>query len=144
MTSDPEPFPASAQYLTQSMDDPADDEPEDQEKKPRKRGKKPLSKRKQRLSKASKARKASAAPTANARPELPQTPAAPAYVPGEFCAARDRFVSRTRQLLKVDYRTASELWNRSNEKKAYLKHMPLPELKRRRFVPKEATCNPFA
>ena len=142
MTGDPQPFPASAQYLTQSMDDPGDDEPEEQAKMPKKRGKrarkKAVSRRKACLSRARKTQKAS-----SARPERPQAPA-PGYVPGEFCAARDRFVSRARQLLKVDYRTASELWNRSNEKKTYLKHMPLPELKRRRFVPKGATCNPFA
>ena len=65
------------------------------------------------------------------------------YKAGEYCCARDRFLARARQHLKVSYKTACDLWNSSTEKKNYLKNMSVGELKRRRFVPKGTTENPF-
>ena len=77
-------------------------------------------------------------------PTAAQAPEANAYVPGEYCATRDRFIEKARRLFKINYRAASNMWNTSVAKKQQLRHMSLPELKRRRFVPKEATHNPFA
>lgn len=42
------------------------------------------------------------------------------------------------------FASAKEMWNNSTEKKAYLGNVPLPILKKRRFVPKDATSNPWA
>ena len=103
-------------------------------------------------------REAPKRPHSAANPRVPSLPASlPAaaaasasgnqpqdYKPGEFCMARDRFLERVRRLLKVDYKTACAMWNESSERRSYLRNMSVSELKRRRFVAKGTTINPFA
>lgn len=44
----------------------------------------------------------------------------------------------------VSHADAMEQWDDSEDKRLYLRDVPLPELKRRKFVPKGSTMNPWA
>ena len=67
-----------------------------------------------------------------------------AYQAGAYCASRDKFILGVTSRLKLNYRAANELWKTSQVRRSLLKDVPLPELKRRRFVDKSCQVNPFA
>ena len=77
------------------------------------------------------------------KPQPPKTKsnAYGCYEAGKYNEAREKFMAKHMQ--KMSWRDANILWGTSQEKKNLLKDVPLPELKRRRFVPKGCTDHPF-
>lgn len=61
----------------------------------------------------------------------------------EYKAARMNMIRELRSAGK-SFKQASVAWDASEVKRGYLKLVPLPELKKRRFVGKECTANPWA
>lgn len=73
---------------------------------------------------------------------------AEAYKPGEFSQARKGYICKFLADLKAtgvkaSKRQGSEAWNASLERATFLAYVSVPELKRRKFLPKGATSNPF-
>ena len=66
-----------------------------------------------------------------------------AYQAGKYCCARDNFLEQMQRAFKLSFKRANELWKSSHARKLMLQDVLLPELKRRRFVEKTATTNPF-
>lgn len=73
--------------------------------------------------------------------EAKPPPAAPTV--RRYSEVRKAFLSKVKGE-GASHSNAMELWDDSEEKRLYLKDVPLPELKRRKFVPKYATLNPWA
>ena len=73
--------------------------------------------------------------------EAKPPPAAPTV--WRYFEVRKAFLSKVKGE-GASHSNAMELWDDSEEKRLYLKDVPLPELKRRKFVPKYATLNPWA
>ena len=65
-----------------------------------------------------------------------------AYKPQHFQQKRQIFVASA-MADGMSYNEARSAWTGSVERARLLASVPLGELKRRRFVPKGATCNPF-
>ena len=159
MSADPTPFPASAQYqknMTVGDDDAAG--PEGEKTQVRKKGKAGKKKKKaaNKKSKGKCKRQASkkhqklkhlatACNKQQKKKEPIQSPVSTSasYKAGDFCCARDRYLERTRRLLRVNWQTANAMWKQSAERASYLRTLSLPELKRRRFVPAGTTSHPF-
>ena len=65
------------------------------------------------------------------------------YEPEKYKAARYEFIHE-RQASGSTWKVAALAWDLSDLKRKLLKDVSLPELKRRRFVTKEATVNPWS
>ena len=57
---------------------------------------------------------------------------------------RMEFISKMRGETKCSFATAKGKWDESDHKKRLLGPLSLAELKRRKFVPKDAESNPWA
>lgn len=136
----PTPFAQSAQY--KKTFDAKDDDDDDGElaeaqakkntkKKKTRKGKKPGPAQVQRAKKKQS-------------DQAVQAPAA-----GEVCQAnryselRTDFINKLKES-GVKYKAAAEQWNNADLKRQLLANVPLPELKKRRFVTKDCTTNPWA
>ena len=94
------------------------------------------------MKKVSKAQKGKR-PKAKSEPKKPvKSSCFGAYEAGKYSSERDSFLGKLRKM-GLSYQQANSQWMNSSRKKALLRDMPLPELKRRRFVGKDATSNPF-
>ena len=65
------------------------------------------------------------------------------YKPGEYKKARDEFIDNRKQDGDT-YKEACAAWDTCSIKKRLLGTLPLAELKRRKFVGKDATSNPWS
>ena len=65
-----------------------------------------------------------------------------AYCPHRF-AEQSKIFLQAKIAEGCSYRDAQKLWVKSAERASYLARVPLPELKRRKFVPKGVQENPF-
>ena len=65
------------------------------------------------------------------------------YKPHDYCCARDAYIKKVKLYLKASHRVASSMWKTSSECRTLLATVSLPELKRRRFVDKGATVHPY-
>ena len=65
------------------------------------------------------------------------------YEPSVYAEKRKAFIDGLRDQ-GHSYTVANATWNFSQEKRKLLAGVSVPELKRRRFLPKEATTNPWA
>lgn len=61
-----------------------------------------------------------------------------------YSAVRDKWINDLRFDKRVSYNEAKALWDRSDAKKALLKNVSVAELKRRKFIRKGCTVNPWA
>ena len=64
------------------------------------------------------------------------------YLPHDFSKRAKQFRENAKAQGHAP-RKAREMWITSEERASILKDVPLQELKRRKFVPKECTENPF-
>ena len=74
--------------------------------------------------------------------QAPETPANVKYTPHLYAERRVHFIHQARAD-GMSLKEAQEAWHESDVKAAMLSTLSLPELKRRRFVPKGVTSNPF-
>ncbi len=61
-----------------------------------------------------------------------------------YAGVRQSFITKTRLEKGVPYVTAKSLWDQSEDKRLYLKDVSVQELKRRKFIDKGATKNPWS
>ena len=138
----PAPFPQSAQYKTACEEEPEEHDPETE--KPRKKGKSKKAKGKRRCP-AQVAKASHADPKADEPVVVvPVKPATPdeTYSPSRYAELRKHFVSE-KMATGLSWKIAQGEWNKSDLKRQLLSSVDLPELKRRRFVSKECTKNPW-
>lgn len=64
--------------------------------------------------------------------------------PWKYQEIRSAFIKSLRAEKTISYKEATDAWDASDKKRELLGPLPLPELKRRRFVAKSATENPWA
>ena len=95
-------------------------------------------------SKAPKMRpKAKACPTSEPKKQAKaRSTSYGAYEAGKYATERNSFVAKLKKM-GLSFKQANSQWLVSSTRKAMLKDMPLPELKRRRFVGKDVTTHPF-
>lgn len=74
--------------------------------------------------------------------EATSEPPANKYTPHLYAERRVHFIQQAKAD-GVSFKEAREAWNESDSKRAMLATVSLPELKRRRFVEKGCTVNPF-
>ena len=65
------------------------------------------------------------------------------YVPEEYSQTRKAFIDKLRSD-GISFSIAASAWNVSKQKRELLSGLSVSELKRRRFLPKEAEANPWA
>ena len=141
-TPPPTPFAQSAQYK-KTFDDSKDDDDDGElaeapakknTKKKKRKGKKPGPAQVQRAKK-------------KPSDEAVQAPAAgEVYQANRYSELRTDFINKLKES-GVKYQAAAEQWNNSDLKRQLLANVPLPELKKRRFVrfvTKDCTTNPWA
>ena len=129
----PAPFAQSEQYKKAFKKDPPQPDPEVAEKPAPKTTLKPGKKKKQ-------------------RPELKNVPKDEAvagasnglggYKAHEYSGLRKDFIAKAKEA-GATHAEASGQWDSSEQKRLLLCHMSVGELKRRRFITKEETTNPF-
>lgn len=61
-----------------------------------------------------------------------------------YASVRQSFITKTRLEQGVPYVKAKSLWDQSEDKRLYLKDVSVQELKRRKFIDKGATQNPWS
>ena len=61
-----------------------------------------------------------------------------------YSAVREKWISDIRFEKRVSYNEAKTLWDESDRKKNFLKNVSVSELKRRKFIRKGCTVNPWA
>ena len=137
----PTPFPQSAQYKKEDEGGP--EEADLETGKPRKK----------KTMKSKKAKKRGPAQVDKTKVvEIPKDPAPsefmPAtsmeiYTPSRYSELRKHFVNE-KMSDGLSWRNAQDEWNKCDLKRQLLCAVPLPELKRRRFVSKDCTANPWA
>lgn len=137
----PPPFPQSAQYKKDD-DDYAQSTAEGETGKPCKQ------KKKKRVKKAKKRCPAQV----NKTPKVAEEPAASVFVPAKsdetyspfrYAELRKHFVD-DKMSTGLSWKDAQAEWNNSDLKRQLLSTVDLPELKKRRFVSKDCTKNPWA
>lgn len=64
--------------------------------------------------------------------------------PWNYAEVRNKWIDQCRMDNNVSYKEAKKMWESSDAKRNYLKHVSLQELKRRKFLPKGATTNPWS
>ena len=69
---------------------------------------------------------------------------APDGKPWDYAGVRSVFIKQHRDEKGLSFQAAKLLWDQSDAKRNYLKDVSLKELKRRKFIPKGATTNPWA
>ena len=62
----------------------------------------------------------------------------------DYSKVRAKWIDNCRVEKQVNYNTAKSLWDDSDAKREYLKDVSVQELKRRKFIGKEATVNPWS
>jgi len=127
----PEPFAQNKQYK-QNIDENHQEEPEELPSGSQAVKKKPL-KKKKKAKRPAQIKEVAVAPDVSTGK----------YVPHEYSASRKQFISEKR-LAGMAASEAEEEWKKSDVKRQLLSHVPLQELKRRKFVPKECEINPWA
>lgn len=65
-------------------------------------------------------------------------------VPWKYQEIRSAFIKSVRAEKNMSFSDATAVWDESDKKRELLGSLSLPELKRRRFVDKSATENPWA
>ena len=58
-----------------------------------------------------------------------------------YVDVRKAFIAKAKIDHGIAFSEAQEMWNTSDEKRNYLKHISVPELKRRKFIGKDAMEN---
>ena len=134
----PPPFPQSAQY---KKDDDAQSTAEGEAGKPCK------------TKKAKKAKKGKRCPAQVSKtPKVAEEPAGSVFVPAKpdetytplrYAELRKHFVD-DKMSTGLSWKNAQAEWNNSDRKRQLLSNVDLPELKKRRFVTKDCTKNPWA
>lgn len=76
--------------------------------------------------------------------EVAEDQAAPAKKTWDYSKVRKEFIRACREGTNLDFAAACAAWDASAEKRSYLGGVSLPELKRRKFVDKTCTVNPWA
>ena len=66
------------------------------------------------------------------------------YQPNEYSRLRREFIDAEISSKGVAFSVAAKLWDASDKKKQLLGSLSLPELKRRRFITKDAESNPWS
>ncbi len=61
-----------------------------------------------------------------------------------YSSVRDSFIKKARFENGVSYTAAKALWDESSDKRHYLKDVSVQELKRRKFITKDCTVNPWS
>ena len=133
----PEAFPQNAQYKKnfRKNEGEADHDQEDEVAEVPNKRKKMKAKKKRKTAKGpAQAKCASKTHDATDTEE---------YSPQRYSGLRKKFIDDLRAE-GVTYKSASSQWNSSALKKQLLASLDLPELKRRRFVTKDCTENPWA
>eukprot|EP00435_Cladocopium_sp_Y103_P030346 s1178_g7.t1 len=137
----PAPFAQSAQYKKNLTTDPDEDEdemdgPAQAQAKPKRQTKKKKKPKKKGPAQVSHVKTAEQLP-------IPEPAAAEEYSPHRYAVLRKDFIDKLRND-GVAYKAAVDDWNNSKLKRQLLCNVPLQDLKRRRFVPKECQQNPWA
>ena len=138
----PAPFPQSAQYKTACEEEPEEDDPETE--KARKKLKKKAKGKRRRPAQVAEASKANpnADEPAVVVPEFKPATSDETYSPSRYAELRKHFVSE-RMSAGLSWKNAQGEWNKSDLKRQLLSSLDLPDLKKRRFVSKECTTNPW-
>ena len=132
----PEPFAQNKQYKKNFEGDGDEQDPEAPAKKSKKSKKKKCTKPPAQVKNAAQVEVHE--PSASVSAESAVT-----YAPHEYSSLRQQFLSE-KTLAGMSAKDAREEWNKSDVKRRLLSGVPLPELKRRRFVPKDCQVNPWA
>ena len=144
MMTAPAPFPQSAQYKKADEAD-VDNQDEPGTEKPRQKRKKKSKNKRRAPAQVAKAFKGD--PKAEPAVVVPDEfkPATPdeTYTPARYSELRKHFVSE-KMAAGMSWKDAQAEWNRGNLKRQLLSSLDLPELKKRRFVSKDCTTNPWA
>ena len=64
--------------------------------------------------------------------------------PWNYADVKNKWIDKCRIDQNVSFKDAKTMWESSDAKRNYLKHVSLKELKRRKFLPKGATTNPWS
>ena len=64
--------------------------------------------------------------------------------PWNYADVKNKWIDQCRMDNNVSFKDAKKMWESSDAKRNYLKHVSLQELKRRKFLPKGATTNPWS
>ena len=145
----PDPFPQNAQYKNAIDDDQGDEDsaPTKKPKKGTKKGKKKISKGKRRgRAQVQKAAHVDEPATDSGHSgEIDTSDYRPGevYTPTRYNFLRKKYVA-TKMESGFTWRKAQKCWNESDVKALLLSSLPLPELKRRRFVKKDCAVHPWA
>lgn len=135
----PEAFPQSAQYKKNFRAVPADQDPDEEEAEVPNKRKKPKTKKQKKAKGPAQAKFAS-----KSSPKAVVGAAdSEEYAPKRYAELRKKFMDDLRAE-GVAYKMAASQWDSSALKKQLLAPLDLPELKRRRFVTKDCTENPWA
>ena len=132
----PVPFAQSAQYKKNMTRDEGDQN-EDEDERPAQARTQRKPKKKNKKSKKGPAQICKAAKQPVAASETEE------YSPHRYTLLRKNFID-TLKNDGVSFKSAVEDWNNSKLKRQLLCNVPLNELKRRRFVPKEYQKNPWS
>ena len=136
----PAAFPQNAQYKKNFKKN--DDEDEEHAEVPAKTKKKPKTTKKNMRKVPAQAKLASKAPK-ETNQEFVAATATEEYSAHRYSELRKQFINNLKDQ-GVPYKSAANQWNSSALKKQLLAPVDLPELKRRRFVTKDCTENPWA
>ena len=136
----PEAFPQSAQYKKNLATDADDDDAEGPAAKPVKKRKKKEKKRPAQVKDAVRS-DGSSPPIPDGSPgnQLVEDH----YEPQKYRVARKNFLDDLKSSGMTSSRDREDAWNKSSAKRSLLSTIPLSELKRRRFVPKECKVHPY-
>ena len=140
MMHTPPPFPQSAQYKKEDEVEPEEGDPETG--KPCKKSTRKSKKAKKRGPAQVHKTKVAEIPDAAPSEFLPAT-SEETYSPSRYAELRKHFVTE-KMSAGLSWKNAQAEWNQSDLKRQLLCAVSLPELKKRRFVSKDCTENPWA
>ena len=61
-----------------------------------------------------------------------------------YSEVRKAFINKAKHTHGIGFAAAKQMWDSSDEKRLYLKHVTVAELKRRKFIGKDVMENPWA
>ena len=137
----PQPFPQSAQYKKDDDVEPTegDLEPGKPSKKKKNRSKKAKKRVPAQLTKA----KVVDTPEDQAPSEFVAAKPDETYTPSRYSELRKHYVNE-KMSSGLSWKNAQAEWNKSDLKRQLLCGVDLPQLKKRRFVSKDCTANPWS
>ena len=143
LTPVPPPFSQNCQYKINQPDDGETEDPGASKESKKKKASNTNKKKKKAPAQLAKAKKNQDDGGATPAAVSQDSPGVPLYQPNTYAKTRKDFIEKLKNE-GLNHQDASAGWDSSAEKRQLLSALPLPELKRRRFVSKDCQENPWA